>query len=133
MLNVTTRIDKLETIEEVKTLMGAVATIREYFGLSRQAFALLCDIPPHSYRVLEKHGKGDLVSLYKLLTTLRKRFSIDLNILLSTKKYSIAMLTAEHDALKEQILQEIEALSSFTNSEKVQKNNLLRNDAGLKD
>ncbi|MBQ2026162.1 MAG: hypothetical protein II215_06815 [Paludibacteraceae bacterium] len=133
MLNVTTRIDKLETIEEVKTLMGAVATIREYFGLSRQAFALLCDIPPHSYRVLEKHGKGDLVSLYKLLTTLRKRFSIDLNILLSTKKYSIEMLTAEHDALKKQILQEIEALSSFTDSEKVQKNNLLRNDAGLKD
>ena len=133
MLNVTTRIDKLETIEEVKTLMGAVATIREYFGLSRQAFALLCDIPPHSYRVLEKHGKGDLVSLYKLLTTLRKRFSIDLNILLSTKKYSIEMLTAEHDALKEQILQEIEVLSSFTDSEKVQKNNLLRNDAGLKD
>ena len=133
MLNVTTRIDKLETIEEMKTLMGAVATIREYFGLSRQAFALLCDIPPHSYRVLEKHGKGDLVSLYKLLTTLRKRFSIDLNILLSTKKYSIEMLTAEHDALKEQILQEIEVLSSFTDSEKVQKNNLLRNDAGLKD
>jgi hypothetical protein len=113
MLNVTTRIDKLETIEEMKTLMGAVATIREYFGLSRQAFALLCDIPPHSYRVLEKHGKGDLVSLYKLLTTLRKRFSIDLNILLSTKKYLIEMLTAEHDALKKQILQEIEALSSF--------------------
>lgn len=133
MLNVTTRIDKLETIEEMKTLMGAVATIREYFGLSRQAFALLCDIPPHSYRVLEKHGKGDLVSLYKLLTTLRKRFSIDLNILLSTKKYSIEMLTAEHDALKKQILQEIEALSSFTDSEKVQKNNLLRNDAGLRD
>ncbi|MED9996377.1 MAG: hypothetical protein UFP03_06235 [Paludibacteraceae bacterium] len=133
MLNVTTRIDKLETIEEIKTLMGAVASIREYFGLSRQAFALLCDIPPHSYRVLEKHGKGDLVSLYKLLTTLRKRFSIDLNILLSTKKYSIEMLTAEHDALKKQILQEIEVLSSFTDSEKVQKNNLLRNDAGLKD
>ena len=133
MLNVTTRIDKLETIEEIKVLMEAVATIREYFGLSRQEFALLCDIPPHSYRVLEKHGKGDLVSLYKLLTTLRKRFSIDLNILLSTKKYSIEMLTAEHDALKEQILQEIEVLSSFTDSEKVQKNNLLRNDAGLKD
>ena len=88
MLNVTTRIDKLETIEEIKVLMEAVATIREYFGLSRQEFALLCDIPPHSYRVLEKHGKGDLVSLYKLLTTLHKRFSIDLNILLATKKYS---------------------------------------------
>ena len=133
MLNVTTRIDKLEAIEEIKTLMGAVATIREYFGLSRQEFALLCDIPPHSYRVLEKHGKGDLVSLYKLLTTLHKRFSIDLNILLATKKYSTEMLTAEHDTLREQILQEIDSLSSSADLEKIQKNNLLRNDAGLKD
>ena len=43
------------------------------------------------------------------------------------------MLTAEHDTLREQILQEIDALSSSADLEKIQKNNLLRNDAGLKD
>ena len=52
MLNVTTKIDKEAAIEEVRVLMQAVADIRAYFGFTRQTFALLCDVPVHSYRVL---------------------------------------------------------------------------------
>lgn len=128
MLNVTTKIDKLDTQEEIKTIMSAVGEIREFFGLTRQAFALLCDVPAHSYRILEKHGKGDIVSFYKILRTLHSRYSIDINILLTTKKYSTAFISKKFK--EERIRLQNEELASKTSTrERLESDNLLRNDA----
>lgn len=128
MLNVTTHIDKLDAQEEIKTLMSAVGEIREFFGLTRQAFALLCDIPAHSYRVLEKHGKGDLVTFYKILRILHSKYNIDINILLTTKSYSTALIPEEFK--EERIKQQNAELASKTSTrEKLESDKLLRNDA----
>jgi hypothetical protein len=128
MLNVTTHIDKLDAQEEIKTLMSAVGEIREFFGLTRQAFALLCDIPAHSYRVLEKHGKGDIVTFYKILRILHSKYNIDINVLLTTKSYSTALIPEEFK--EERIKQQNAELASKTShGERIESDKLLRNDA----
>ena len=128
MLNVTTHIDKLDAQEEIKTLMSAVGEIREFFGLTRQAFALLCDIPAHSYRVLEKHGKGDIVTFYKILRILHSKYNIDINILLTTKSYSTALIPEEFK--EERIKQQnAEFASKTSHGERLESEKLLRNDA----
>ena len=128
MLNVTTHIDKLDAQEEINTLMSAVGEIREFFGLTRQAFALLCDIPAHSYRVLEKHGKGDIVTFYKILRILHSKYNIDINILLTTKSYSTALIPEEFK--EERIKQQNAELASKTShGERLESDKLLRNDA----
>lgn len=131
MLNVTTKIDKEAAIEEVRILMQAVADIRAYFGFTRQTFALLCDVPVHSYRVLERHGKGDLVTFHKVFTVLAKKLSIDVNYLLSNQSYPPYLFKKEHLEIKENLHKEMELSLQTSSEEKTQIDNLLRNDVIL--
>lgn len=85
MLLESTKKSKEESIEDIKVVMANIKYIREYHKLTREAFAKLCNIPTHSYRILEKHGKGSVINFHKILFILLTHFNININTLLVIK------------------------------------------------
>lgn len=103
MLNNTTKIDKISAYEDIKILMAAIKEIRKFYGLTMQSFAFMCDIPAPTYRILEKSGKGNVVTLYKLFICLADKLSIDLNYLILTHEYPRELFSIKHQAIKKAI------------------------------
>lgn len=103
MIRNTTKYDKLATYEDIVSLMSAIKSIRKFFGMTAQSFALMCDIQAPTYRVLEKEGKGNVVTIYKVLTSLASKLSIDVSFLLINHEYPEYMYNQTHFEIKKQI------------------------------
>ena len=103
MINNTTKYEKLATYEDIVSLMSAIKTIRKFFGMTAQSFSLLCDVQAPTYRVLEKEGKGNVVTIFKVLTCLAKKLSVDVSFLLTYHIYPDYMYNQTHLEIKKQL------------------------------
>ena len=103
MIRNTTKYEKLATYEDIASFMSAIKSIRKFFGMTAQTFALMCDVQAPTYRVLEKDGKGNVVTIYKVLTCLADKLSIDVSYLLVNHKYPEYMYNQTHLDIKKQI------------------------------
>lgn len=103
MIRNTTKYEKLATYEDIASFMSAIKSIRKFFGMTAQTFALMCDVQAPTYRVLEKDGKGNVVTIYKVLTCLADKLSIDVSYLLVNHNYPEYMYNQTHLDIKKQI------------------------------
>jgi hypothetical protein len=103
MIRNTTKYEKLATYEDIASLMSAIKSIRKFFGMTAQTFALMCDVQAPTYRVLEKEGKGNVVTIYKVLTYLANKLSIDVSYLLVNHSYPELLYNQTHLEIKKQL------------------------------
>lgn len=100
MIKDLTKIEKIKSTDDIKKVMSTISAVRKFLNYNATQFATECGINSKTYSLLEKEGKGSLVSFYKVLLFL-SQIGIDCNTLLLHQRYDESLFSKSHLQIRE--------------------------------